>query len=137
MPYLIRHASAGDRDTWIGDDRARPLDDHGHRQAAALVEMLADRPLSGVLTSPYLRCVQTVDPLARARARPLQYRRELGDDAELEEALSLLRGLGEGAAALCSHGDLIRELLGEELDKGAVAVVDVTAEGVVLRERLL
>jgi 8-oxo-dGTP diphosphatase len=137
MPYLIRHASAGDRDTWIGDDRARPLDDHGRRQAAALVELLADRPLSGVLTSPYLRCVQTVEPLARVRARPLQYRRELGDDAELEDALSLLRGLGEGAAALCSHGDLIRELLGEELDKGAVAVVDVTAEGAVLRERLL
>ena len=137
MAYLIRHGSAGDRDTWIGDDRARPLDDRGRRQADALVELLADRPLTGVLTSPYLRCVQTVEPLARARALPLQYVHELGDDAEPEQALSLLRRLGDGAAALCSHGDLIRELLGDKLGKGAVAVVDLTAEGVVLRERLL
>jgi phosphohistidine phosphatase SixA len=136
MLYLVRHASAGDPKAWIGDDRARPIDERGREQAAALVDLLAERPLARVLTSPYLRCVQSVEPLAQARALPLEYRHELGDDARADEALVLMRELGGEPAALCSHGDLIRELLGEELEKGAVAVVDVTDDGVVLRERL-
>jgi phosphohistidine phosphatase SixA len=136
MLCLVRHASAGDPKAWVGDDRARPIDERGRGQAAALVDLLAGRPLARVLTSPYLRCVQTVEPLAQARALPLEYRHELGDDARADEALALMRELGGEPASLCSHGDLIRELLGEELEKGAVAVVDVTDDGVVIRERL-
>jgi phosphohistidine phosphatase SixA len=136
MLYLVRHASAGDSKAWVGDDRARPIDEPGREQAAALVELLADRALARVLTSPYLRCVQSVEPLAQARALPLEYRHELGDDARADEALALMRELGSEPAALCAHGDQIRELLGEELEKGDVAVVDVTDDGVVIRERL-
>jgi 8-oxo-dGTP diphosphatase len=136
MVLLIRHATAGDPKAWIGDDRARPLDDGGREQAAALVQLLADRPLARVLTSPYRRCVETVESLARARGLPLEYRHELGDDARPEEALALMRELGGEPVALCSHGDLIEELVGEELEKGAVAVADVTDEGLVVRERL-
>lgn len=133
---LVRHASAGDPEAWIGDDRARPLDERGRAQAAALVELLAERPFARVLTSPYLRCVQTVEPLARARRLPLEYRHELGDDAGAEEALALLRDLDGEPAAVCSHGDLIRELLGDELEKGGVAVVAATPDGLSVSERL-
>jgi phosphohistidine phosphatase SixA len=131
---LIRHASAGDSAAWTGDDRARPLDEVGPAQSAALVDVLADRPLTRILTSPYLRCVQTAEPLARARGLPLEYRHELGDDARPEEAMALMRELTE-EAALCVHGDLIQELLGEELKKGAVAAVEVTEDGLAVRER--
>jgi phosphohistidine phosphatase SixA len=136
MLLLIRHATAGDPTAWVGDDRARPVDDGGQAQATGLVDSLADRPLTRVLTSPYLRCVQTAEPLARARALPLEYRHELGDDAGPEEALALMRELGDEPVALCVHGDLIQELLGEELKKGAVAAVEVTADGLAVRERL-
>ena len=134
MHLLVRHATAGHADAWVGDDRMRPLDERGRRQALALVELLSDRPLSRVITSPYLRCVQTMEPLAQARSLPLEYRHELGDDAEPEQALALFHALEGESAALCAHGDLIRALLGEELDKGAVAVVEVN--GLVIRERL-
>lgn len=136
MILLVRHATAGDPSAWIGDDRARPLDEDGRVQAAALVELLAERLLARVLTSPYLRCVQSVEPLARARGLPLEYRHELGDDAAPEEALAVLRELGANPAAVCSHGDLIRDLLGDELEKGEVAVVEVTPEGLSVIERL-
>jgi 8-oxo-dGTP diphosphatase len=136
MHYLVRHATAGDSKAWIGDDRVRPLDEHGFEQAAALVELLADRPITRILTSPYLRCVQSVEPLARTRRVPLEYRDELGDDARRAQALELMRSLGSESAALCSHGDLIRELLGEELEKGALAAIDLMDAGVVIRERL-
>jgi 8-oxo-(d)GTP phosphatase len=137
MILLIRHATAGDSSAWIGDDRSRPLDEHGQVQAAALVELLADRPLRRVVTSPYLRCVESVEPLARERELPLEYRDELGDDADPEDGLALLRELGEEPAAACAHGDMIRELLGDELEKGEVAVVEVTPEGLTVLERLV
>jgi phosphohistidine phosphatase SixA len=136
MLLLIRHATAGDPTAWVGDDRARPVDEGGQAQAAGLVDSLADRPLTRILTSPYLRCVQTAEPLARARGLPLEYRHELGDDARPEEALALMRELAHEPAALCAHGDLIEELLGEELKKGAVAAVEVTEAGLAVRERL-
>ena len=128
---LIRHASAGHRKQWAGDDRLRPLDDKGRPKAAALVPMLERFAIERVLTSPYVRCVQTVEPLASVRRLPLEYRDELGDDADPDDARRLLRELATEAAtaAVCTHGDLIRELLGEELPKGAVAVLDVAPSG--------
>ena len=132
---LIRHARAGHRKTWIGDDRLRPLDDEGSAQAAALVPSLERFAIERVLTSPYVRCVQTVEPLAAARRLPLEYRDELGDDADSDAARRLIRELAaEGTpAALCAHGDLVRELLGEELPKGAGAVLEATPTGELAR----
>ena len=135
MPVLIRHATAGDSQAWIGDDRARPLDDHGRAQAEALVELLAGMEITRMLTSPYLRCVQSVEPLAGARGLPIEYRHELGDDADPEDALILIRELGNEPVALCSHGDLIGELLGEDLEKGAAVVVEATDGGLAVAER--
>ena len=66
---LVRHARAGDREKWEGDDRLRPLDRKGRRQAEGLVELLAEYPIERLLSSQYLRCIQTFEPLA-ARARP-------------------------------------------------------------------
>ena len=88
-----------------------------------------------VLTSPYLRCVETVEPLAAARRLALEYRDELGDDADPDDARRLLRELAhEGEpAALSAHGDLIRELLGEPLRKGAVTVLEADSSGNITR----
>ena len=68
MPLLlVRHGSAGDRGAWEGDDRQRPLDKRGRRDAKDLVERLAPFKIEAILTSPYRRCLETVGPLARAR----------------------------------------------------------------------
>ena len=67
--YLVRHARAGRRSAWKGDDRLRPLSKVGRRQAAALVDLLVevsgDREIEEILSSPYVRCRQSVDPLAK------------------------------------------------------------------------
>src|SRR5262249_55413614 len=62
--YLVRHAKAGSREQWRADDDLRPLTTKGWRQAEGLVEAFADRPLASILSSPAVRCVQTVEPLA-------------------------------------------------------------------------
>ena len=63
MLLVIRHGRAGDSSEWEGDDRLRPLDKRGRRQAGALVESLAPFAIARILSSPYDRCVQTVEPL--------------------------------------------------------------------------
>lgn len=107
---LIRHAKAGDRDRWLGDDRLRPLTNAGRRQAQALAARLTPYSPSRVLSSPALRCVQTVEPLAAARQLPLATVAALAEGASLAAALTLMSSL-DGDAALCSHGDVIGELL--------------------------
>jgi len=69
---LVRHASAGDRHGWAGDDRLRPLDARGRRQAAQLVELLRPLDMRRVVSSPYVRCVETVEPLAAALGLPVE-----------------------------------------------------------------
>ena len=38
--YLVRHARAGHRAQWDGNDTLRPLDERGRRQAELLVDQL-------------------------------------------------------------------------------------------------
>jgi phosphohistidine phosphatase SixA len=133
--YLVRHARAGHRADWQGDDRPRPLDERGRRQAQALVDQLADRDFQRILSSPYVRCVETVVPLAEARGLPVETDEALAEGAGADAALRLLHGAGEAVVA-CVHGDVAEELLGERLKKGATALLDVTESGVQELERL-
>jgi len=63
---VVRHGRAGDRQSWERDDRLRPLDGKGQRQAMALIDQLAPYRIERIVSSPYLRCIQTVVPLAVA-----------------------------------------------------------------------
>jgi phosphohistidine phosphatase SixA len=70
MPlYVVRHAHAGSRSAWLEDDRLRPLSDKGRLQAKAIAERIVPLGPSVLLTSPYLRCQQTLEPLARCALR--------------------------------------------------------------------
>jgi 8-oxo-dGTP diphosphatase len=131
--YLVRHARAGKRSEWEGDDRLRPLDERGVLQARGLVEQLADRKLRRILSSPYARCVQTVEPLAEARGLPLEQEQALAEAAGADAALRLFEGAGDGVVA-CVHGDLVEELLGRKLKKGATAVLELEGAVEILEE---
>jgi broad specificity phosphatase PhoE len=109
--YLVRHAKAGSRRDWGGPDPERPLSGKGRRQAEGIVDLLADRPVRRVLSSPYVRCVQTVEPLADKLGLPVEDAPALGEDASLTEAVALLRHLAGTTAVLCTHGDLIPPIL--------------------------
>jgi 8-oxo-dGTP diphosphatase len=112
--YLIRHAHAGDRTTWHGDDSQRPLSDKGWRQARGLVNVIPRKPaLRRVLSSPSLRCVQTVEPLAEVHALGVETDDRLLEGADPADALALLEQelAAGGAVAACSHGDVIPGVL--------------------------
>jgi phosphohistidine phosphatase SixA len=121
---LVRHASAGKRSAWSSDDRSRPLDERGRKQAEGLPDALARWKVERVLSSPYTRCVATVEPLAELTGLPIEERDELAEGAGREAALALVDGLCDAQAVLCTHGDVVVDLLGEELKKGATAVLE-------------
>jgi 8-oxo-dGTP diphosphatase len=135
--YFIRHAKAGSRTHWQGDDRARPLSKSGVKQAEGLVSVLGPHAISAVFSSPYLRCVQTVEPLARARRLAVQETRHLAEGARLKGAYRFIEDPDLDDAVLCTHGDVIQELVDDlmrrrivkasqvELDKGSTWVVEV------------
>ncbi len=62
--YFIRHAQS---DFSIRDERSRPLTARGMADAESLVGLLGDRTIDRIYSSPYVRTIQTVTPLARAR----------------------------------------------------------------------
>jgi len=121
---VIRHGRAGDSSEWEGDDRLRPLDKRGRRQAEAFVESLAPFAIARILSSPYDRCVQTVEPLAAALGLPIETREELGEDRQSGDGAALARSLAGEDVAICVHGGLSDAAFGERQKKGETLVVD-------------
>ena len=109
--YLIRHAKAGDREAWTEDDRLRPLSKSGRRQAKGLVRTLADRPIGHIASSPALRCLDTVRPLAKQRGRRIDVREELFEGAPLDGFLGIADDARSVGTVVCAHGDLIPEAI--------------------------
>ncbi len=107
---LIRHAHAGSRKQWDGPDEERPLSDKGFEQAVRLVRELDGWAVQRVLSSPYVRCVQTVEALARDQGVPVEVTDVLAE-GHGTEAVGLVRSLAHEKVALCTHGDVIPEVL--------------------------
>jgi phosphohistidine phosphatase SixA len=110
-----------------GDDRLRPLDARGRRQAAELVDLVRPLGVRRLLSSPYVRCVETVEPLAAALGLPVEADDRLAEGSG-RAALELLH---EDGVVLCTHGDVVDELLGRGLKKGAAVML---RDGKVVRE---
>jgi len=104
--YLVRHAKAGERRMWTGDDLERPLSKSGWKQAHALGKRLSKKGVGQLVSSPYVRCIQTLEPLAIAVGSTVETDDRLLEDAAFEGVLDLIAEV-ENGAVLCSHGDVI------------------------------
>lgn len=111
--FLVRHAVAVGRSGWDGDDEIRPLTKKGHRQARTLVDLLADADIRRVLSSPALRCRDTVAPIAAKLGVPVEDSAPLAEGHAAEGTVALVRALAAdpGDVALCTHGDLVPEVV--------------------------
>jgi phosphohistidine phosphatase SixA len=116
-PYsllVIRHAKAERRSRWQGPDDLRPLSRAGLRQADALVAQLAEFPLGRLITSPSLRCLRTLEPLAAARRIALEPNDALLEGASADLVLALIEQITPACdTALCTHGDVVEAVLAE------------------------
>jgi 8-oxo-dGTP diphosphatase len=111
--YLVRHGDAKSRSSWPEADHLRPLTKKGERQARGLITLYDSTNIRRVLSSPAVRCMTTVGPLAAKMGVEVQESKALAEGADVSAAYKLLRDRADakGDSVLCAHGDLIPELL--------------------------
>jgi broad specificity phosphatase PhoE len=135
---LVPHCASVRPADWSGGPRERPLTETGHRQAADLATRIGS-DVAAIWSSPMLRCIQTVQPLARATGLPVAHLPALGDTQDFAEPRTWKHGIlapvaeplagawaaGRGLRAVltiaqhhpdgrvvaASHGDLVPVLL--------------------------
>jgi 8-oxo-(d)GTP phosphatase len=113
---IVRHAKSRSRSAWPDADPLRPLNSRGRERAEALVPILAAYGVTRVLTSPSLRCLDTVLPYAVATGQQPRLRAGLSEEGFAEQPdralYHLTRLLERGnAAVVCSHGPVLPVLL--------------------------
>jgi phosphohistidine phosphatase SixA len=116
--YFIRHAKALDRELWHHEDALRPLTEAGYRQADALAAELRRAKIDRVVSSRAFRCVDTVWPLATALGLEVGRHDTLFEGNRAPAALSLMRRVRGRRVALCTHGDVMQEVLEQLEDDG-------------------
>ena len=115
---VVRHGSAGERGSFDGPDRKRPLDDKGQRQARGLTELLDLYAVARVVSADVARCLETVTPFGMTHdveieTEPLFSERGFSDDPDA--AVDKLVAVGASAmpTAVCSQGKTIPGLVSE------------------------
>jgi 8-oxo-(d)GTP phosphatase len=126
---LVRHGSAGNRSEWTGDDRQRPLDERGRQQAEGLVRTLSRFDVREIFSADFVRCIETVLPLAESVGLPIKEEpllSELGYPGHEAEATEMVRHLGspDAATVACTQGDVIPDLLGRLANEDHVDLPD-------------
>jgi phosphohistidine phosphatase SixA len=105
---LVRHAHAGNKSHWPGADDDRPLSPRGRAEALELARVLTEAGVSSLLSSPALRCLQTLEPAALALGLPVQPCQELIAEASAVDLLRLVESAN--STALCTHGETLKIL---------------------------
>ena len=123
--HLIRHAKAKNRTAWEDADHVRPLTKRGRREANTIAERLGEEGLGRLVSSPFVRCLQTLEPLAVALDLPIETTDGLAEGADGTTAAELLVSLAEpdGPIAACTHGDVVFAVM------DVVAGAGVTLDG--------
>ena len=101
----------------------------------ALADALADGGVTRIVTSSFVRCRETVEPLARRLGIEVDESEALVEGAGFRDAVDLIEKLAGESAVLCSHGDVLGGVLrhfdrhgvaldGDRLEKASTWVLD-------------
>lgn len=129
---VVRHAKAHPRSAWKGDDRERPLDRRGTRRAQELVPVLTAYGIRRVVSSPSVRCTDTVAPYAVSAGIDMRLRDGLSEEGhesaptKAVEHVERLVGRGE-PALVCTHGPVMAAILGVLADRLRLEGADAVA----------
>jgi broad specificity phosphatase PhoE len=116
---LVRHAHAGVRRDWNGDDRTRPLTERGAKQARLISRRLLPHDPKRIYSSPAVRCRQTVEPLGEALGIEVEDDPRLFEGPSRADIDTLLDDVArKRTVVLCSHGDVIPALLHGLVERG-------------------
>lgn len=131
---LVRHAHAGQRETFVGADSKRPLDAKGKRQAVELAQRLAVFVPGAVAAAPLERCRQTVAPLADELELAVTDEPRLSEAEYEHDAVAARRRVvdaavrksASGPMVICSQGGVIPGII-KALANRSDLVVETTS----------
>lgn len=114
---VVRHTDAHPRRSWTGDEADRPLTPSGERQAVALADLLRAWAPERLWSSPWRRCLDSVQPYRETAGVPVKTAgrlSEAGHRKNPRKAASLLSSfLDDGSpVAICTHRPVLGTLLG-------------------------
>ena len=115
--YFVRHAKAGERRLWEGNDVDRPLSKAGWKQSAAVARRISKKDVAALYASSYTRCIQTLEPLSDLTGLKVQADSRLFEGQPFEPVLDLLNEVEDGTV-LCSHGDIIPAVITALIRRG-------------------
>ena len=113
--FVVRHASAIERFFWSGDDSERPLNEEGSNQSLMIAKYFSDINKSSIFCSTAVRCQQTIWPTADLFGIQIELSNSLseGSTSQTSDLIEKLATTEDSDAypILCSHGDVISELI--------------------------
>jgi len=120
---ILRHTKALERGDWDGDDGKRTLSDLGHLQALSLVNKLEPFAIDEIYSSDFVRCVETVMPLAAHRGLQIAQTPTLNEEtfeADPTRAVTFANALKQDAKniLICSHNPVIPTIVRGILNLG-------------------
>ena len=113
---IVRHATAGSKSRYKGDDRKRPLDKHGRAQAESLVGQLLAFGADALYAADRARCHQTLGPLAEElgvdiHSEPLLTEEAYADNRKAARYRFLDIAAADGTPVICTQGKVIPDLI--------------------------
>lgn len=113
---LVRHAKAGSKKHFKGDDSKRPLDSKGRIQAQSLVRHLQAYGATSITSADRARCIQTVQPFADEEDLEIHTDPRLSEEGYASDpvgAHTLVRKIASngGVPVIASQGGVIPDLL--------------------------
>lgn len=113
---VVRHATAGSKSRYSGDDRKRPLDKHGRAQAESLVDLLTAFGAAELFAADRVRCHQTLGPLAEELGVPVITETALTAEAYADKPKRARQRVLEIAdttshPVICTQGEVIPDLI--------------------------
>jgi phosphohistidine phosphatase SixA len=119
---FIRHAH---RDTEV-HSRDNGLSEKGLKQVKQLVRFSEGRDLEGAefISSPKLRCIETLSPVAKALKTEISIDRRLGEGGsldDLDQFVDWWKYEGPNLLVACSHGDVIPFLV-QKITGGVISI---------------
>lgn len=140
---VLRHAHSLERATWEEEDDERPLDDRGREQAKALVQPLNAFGIERAVSSPAVRCVDTLRPWAEDGLVSIKLDSRLAEGRPSSEVDDAASELTDAATVVCTHRPVLPGLLtaiepsvqtDPPLAKGEFVVIHRDSRGVVAIE---
>ena len=113
---ILRHTKALERGDWDETDSQRTLNEYGFDQAQLLIKHLEPYAIEEIYTSDYLRCVQTVTPIAHSRGLTITHVPSLNEEtfeSDPTRSVAFANALkqDEKNILICSHNPVIPTML--------------------------